>query len=80
MIVVAYGKMIPTKFLNIKNINLLIFTHHYFQSGGAAPIQRAIMNQDNETGIFNENNLRVGCRTRNDEIENKYFKKLILKS
>ena len=52
MIVVAYGKMIPIKFLNIKNIKFInIHASLLPKWRGAAPIQRAIMNQDNETGI-----------------------------
>tara|TARA_B100001248_G_scaffold167204_1_gene126501 strand:- start:2554 stop:3474 length:921 start_codon:yes stop_codon:yes gene_type:complete len=52
VIVVAYGKMIPIKFLNIKNIKFInIHASLLPKWRGAAPIQRAIMNQDNETGI-----------------------------
>ncbi len=38
----------------------LIFMHHCYQNGeGAAPIQRAIINQDHETGIsFMKNKLK----------------------
>ena len=50
--VVAYGKIIPTEMLNIDNI-LFINVHASLlpRWRGAAPIQRAIMNMDPETGI-----------------------------
>ena len=52
VVVVAYGKIIPTEMLNIDNI-LFINVHASLlpRWRGAAPIQRAIMNMDNETGI-----------------------------
>ena len=51
-IVVAYGKIIPSKFLNLEN-TIFINVHASLlpKWRGAAPIQRAIMNCDNETGI-----------------------------
>jgi methionyl-tRNA formyltransferase len=52
VVVVAYGKIIPSKFLNLKNI-IFINIHASLlpKWRGAAPIQRAIMNGDKETGI-----------------------------
>ncbi len=52
VVVVAYGKIIPTEMLNIDNI-LFINVHASLlpRWRGAAPIQRAIMNMDKETGI-----------------------------
>ena len=52
VVVVAYGKILPKKLLNIKN---LIFLNAHASLlprwRGAAPIQRAIMKGDKETGI-----------------------------
>jgi len=52
VVVVAYGKILPTNLLNLKNI-LFINVHASLlpRWRGAAPIQRAIMNMDSETGI-----------------------------
>ena len=52
VVVVAYGKIIPTEMLNIDNI-LFINVHASLlpKWRGAAPIQRSIMNMDTETGI-----------------------------
>ncbi len=52
VIVVAYGKILPVEFLNLKNI-LFINIHASLlpKWRGAAPIQRAIMNCDTTTGI-----------------------------
>ena len=52
VVVVAYGKIIPTEMLNIDNI-LFINVHASLlpRWRGAAPIQRAIMNMDKETGV-----------------------------
>ena len=52
VIVVAYGKILPVKLLNLDKI-LFINVHASLlpKWRGAAPIQRAIMNLDNETGI-----------------------------
>jgi methionyl-tRNA formyltransferase len=51
-VVVAYGKLLPAKFLNLEN-TLFINVHASLlpKWRGAAPIHRAIMNCDNETGI-----------------------------
>lgn len=51
-IVVAYGKLIPKKILDLPNC-LFINIHASLlpKWRGAAPIQRAIMNMDEETGI-----------------------------
>ncbi len=52
IVVVAYGKIIPTKFLEIKNLNFLnVHASLLPKWRGAAPIQRALMNLDSETGI-----------------------------
>ncbi len=52
VIVVAYGKILPKKLLNLENI-LFINVHASLlpKWRGAAPIQRAIMNMDQETGV-----------------------------
>ena len=52
VIVVAYGKILPTQLLNIDKI-LFINVHASLlpKWRGAAPIQRAIMNMDYETGV-----------------------------
>ena len=52
VVVVAYGKILPSNLLNLKNI-LFINVHASLlpRWRGAAPIQRAIMNMDSETGI-----------------------------
>jgi methionyl-tRNA formyltransferase len=52
VIVVAYGKIIPSKILSLEN-TLFINVHASLlpKWRGAAPIQRAIMNLDNETGV-----------------------------
>tara|TARA_B100000767_G_C19675279_1_gene497073 strand:- start:47 stop:952 length:906 start_codon:yes stop_codon:yes gene_type:complete len=52
VVVVAYGKILPLNFLNLENI-IFINIHASLlpKWRGAAPIQRAIMNCDNETGI-----------------------------
>ena len=50
-IVVAYGKIIPLKILNIKNIKFInIHASLLPKWRGAAPIQRSIMQMDKETG------------------------------
>jgi len=52
VIVVAYGKILPTNILNLENIKFInIHASLLPRWRGAAPIQRAIMNLDNETGI-----------------------------
>ena len=52
VIVVAYGKILPTKLLNLDKV-LFINVHASLlpRWRGAAPIQRAIMNLDHETGV-----------------------------
>ena len=52
VVVVAYGKILPSSLLNLKDI-LFINIHASLlpRWRGAAPIQRAIMNMDSETGI-----------------------------
>mgnify|MGYP006109441009 CR=1 FL=1 len=52
VVVVAYGKILPSKLLDLEN-TLFINIHASLlpKWRGAAPIQRAIMNCDNETGI-----------------------------
>ena len=52
VIVVAYGKIIPKKILDLSNITFInIHASILPKWRGAAPIQRAIMNMDKETGI-----------------------------
>ena len=52
VVVVAYGKMIPTKILNIQNVKFLnIHASILPRWRGAAPIQRAIIDMDSETGV-----------------------------
>ena len=52
VVVVAYGKIIPKRFLNIENIKFInVHASLLPRWRGAAPIQRAIMNMDKETGI-----------------------------
>ncbi len=52
VVVVAYGKIIPSQILNLKNIKFLnIHASLLPKWRGAAPIQRAIMEGDDETGI-----------------------------
>ncbi len=52
VIVVAYGKILPNELLNLNKV-LFINVHASLlpKWRGAAPIQRAIMNMDQETGI-----------------------------
>ncbi len=51
-IVVAYGQIIPKQFLNLTKKGFInIHASILPKWRGAAPIQRAIMNQDKETGI-----------------------------
>ena len=52
VIVVAYGKILPNKLLNLDKV-LFINVHASLlpRWRGAAPIQRAIMNLDKETGV-----------------------------
>jgi len=52
IIVVAYGKILPVKLLNLDKV-LFINVHASLlpRWRGAAPIQRAIMNLDHETGV-----------------------------
>ena len=52
VIVVAYGKILPTKFLDLKNI-LFINIHASLlpKWRGAAPIHRSIMSLNDETGV-----------------------------
>ncbi len=52
VVVVAYGKIIPKKILHLKGITFLnIHASILPKWRGAAPIQRAIMNLDKETGV-----------------------------
>tara|TARA_B100000963_G_scaffold326191_1_gene313033 strand:- start:2366 stop:3283 length:918 start_codon:yes stop_codon:yes gene_type:complete len=52
VIVVAYGQIIPNKFLNIKNLIFLnVHASLLPKWRGAAPIQRSIMEMEEETGI-----------------------------
>lgn len=52
VVVVAYGKIIPTEILDIKGIKFInVHASLLPKWRGAAPIQRAILNLDKETGI-----------------------------
>ena len=52
VVVVAYGKILPKKILNIENLIFLnVHASLLPRWRGAAPIQRAIMKGDKETGI-----------------------------
>ncbi len=52
VLVVAYGKILPSNLLNLKGIHFInIHASLLPRWRGAAPIQRAIMNMDSETGI-----------------------------
>ncbi len=52
VVVVAYGQILPLDFLNLKNIFFLnVHASLLPKWRGAAPIQRAIMNMDEETGV-----------------------------
>ena len=52
VVVVAYGKILPSQLLNLKNTTFLnVHASLLPKLRGAAPIQRAIMNKDKETGI-----------------------------
>ena len=52
VIVVAYGKLIPREILDIKNIKFInVHASLLPRWRGAAPIQRSIMEMDEETGI-----------------------------
>ena len=52
VVVVAYGKILPTKLLNINKLSFInVHASLLPKWRGAAPIQRAIMNMDSETGI-----------------------------
>ena len=50
-VVVAYGKILPEKVLSIDTIFINVHASILPKWRGAAPIQRAIMNLDKETGI-----------------------------
>ena len=52
VVVVAYGKILPKRLLNIKSIQFInVHASLLPKWRGAAPIQRAIMNLDKETGV-----------------------------
>ena len=52
VVVIAYGKIIPKKFLDLSKHGFInVHASLLPKWRGAAPIQRAIMNLDNETGI-----------------------------
>ena len=52
IVVVAYGKILPSRFLKIKSIKFInVHASLLPKWRGAAPIQRSIMNLDKETGI-----------------------------
>ena len=52
VIVVAYGKILPNKLLDLAKIPFInVHASILPKWRGAAPIQRSIMNMDNETGV-----------------------------
>ena len=52
VVVIAYGKIIPKKFLNLSKYGFVnVHASLLPKWRGAAPIQRSIMNLDNQTGI-----------------------------
>ena len=52
VVVIAYGKIIPKKFLNLAKQGFInVHASLLPKWRGAAPIQRSIMNLDNETGV-----------------------------
>ena len=52
VVVVAYGKILPEKLLNIQDVKFInVHASLLPKWRGAAPIQRSIMNLDKETGI-----------------------------
>ena len=52
VIVVAYGQIIPNSFLQISNLNFInVHASLLPKWRGAAPIERAILNGDKETGV-----------------------------
>ena len=52
VVVVAYGKIIPKRFLNLSKFGFINAHASLLPKWrGAAPIQRSIMNLDKETGI-----------------------------
>ena len=52
VVVVAYGKLLPSRFLNFEHIKFInVHASLLTKWRGAAPIQRSIMNLDKETGI-----------------------------
>ena len=52
VIVAAYGQIIPEKFLNLPNVQFINLHASLLPKWrGAAPIQRAIMNEDKEAGL-----------------------------
>ena len=52
VVVVAYGKIIPKRFLNLPKFGFInVHASLLPKWRGAAPMQRSIMNLDNETGI-----------------------------
>jgi methionyl-tRNA formyltransferase len=52
VVVIAYGKIIPKRFLNLSKYGFInIHASLLPKWRGAAPIQRSIMNLDNETGV-----------------------------
>ena len=52
VVVVAFGKIIPKRFLNIPKFGFInVHASLLPKWRGAAPIQRSIMNLDKETGV-----------------------------
>ncbi len=70
VIVVAYGQLIPEKFLNLSKKGFInIHASLLPKYRGAAPIQRAIMNMENETGITI---MKINSKLDQGQISNSY--------
>ena len=73
VVVVAYGKIIPKRFLNIPKFGFInVHASLLPKWRGAAPMQRSIMNSDHETGITimkNEEKLDAGPIIHQDKIK-----------
>ena len=74
VLVVAYGKILPKELLSINNIKFLnVHPSLLPRWRGAAPIQRAIMNLDKETGVSIMKIIsELDAGPDNDAIENRF--------
>ena len=86
VIVVAYGQIIPNSFLQISNLNFLnVHASLLPKWRGAAPIERAILNGDKETGVsimkienkldtgpyIMQRKIKIGSETNSGELKEK---------